>query len=377
MVVERKRRTSDTDDIAKQVDKHTKKLKEPSHKEGREKMLIPSGSTMLNLACSDTATGAYGLGKMSNMIGDSNTGKTVDSITMMAEMAQDSKWDHFEFILDNVEAAQGGMNIERMFGKSLAERMKAPHYGPHGPRNSAYITDFFGNVGRLLRGKSPFIYVLDSLDSITTEEEAAMLDQLIDEKKMDGSFGMGKQKLSSKLLAEICAQIEDHGSYLHIISQTRDNINAGPFQPKNRRSGGRALKFYCWHEIWLAMKGAIKEKKYNRILGYDVVAKVTKNRETGKVREAEFPLYVSYGIDDIVSCIDFMVENHFWRTRNGGPKGKLFCIPGICENEGLPLKEAIQIIEGDKLMKDIRMLVEDAWNDIEDEISLDRAPKYK
>lgn len=360
--------------IEEQVNEHTKMLKQHSSK--RDQLLIPSGSTMLNLACSDNPFGAYGVGKMANLIGDSSTGKTLVSLTMMAEMAQSSKWDKFEFILDDVEAAQGGMNLANMFGKRAASRIRSPLDSKGKPKNSERVLEFFSNVGRALKSDSPFIYVLDSFDAISTEEDGEALDKLVKTGELDGSYDMNKQKVSSKMLAEVCAKIEKHGSYLHIVSQTRENIGARPGQSKLKRSGGKALKFYAWHEIWLGKLESIKDPKYKRVLGAEVRARVTKNRETGKVRDAEFPVYVSYGVDDIVSCIDFMVDAKKWATTKHGNHGTFYHVPGICEEEGLPLKQLIATIEGDKLMADIREMVGAAWTAIEEEIVVKRQPKF-
>ena len=55
--------------------------------------LIPTGSTLLNCACSDYYHGGYGVGKLINLIGDSSTGKTLLALTTFAEMCMFTKWD--------------------------------------------------------------------------------------------------------------------------------------------------------------------------------------------------------------------------------------------------------------------------------------------
>ena len=63
------RKTSKTSSVAGQVRAHSKE-RESAVESSR--LLIPSGSTMLNLAISDKARGGYGAGKIVNLVGDSN-----------------------------------------------------------------------------------------------------------------------------------------------------------------------------------------------------------------------------------------------------------------------------------------------------------------
>jgi len=67
--------------------------------------LIPSGCTVLNLACSDDPTGAFTPGHMVNLIGDSSTGKTFLALTMLADIAHNSLFDDYRLIHDDVEEA--------------------------------------------------------------------------------------------------------------------------------------------------------------------------------------------------------------------------------------------------------------------------------
>ena len=46
---------------------------------------VPSGSILLNLACSDSYRAAFQLGRMVNLIGDSSSGKTYLALEMLAQ----------------------------------------------------------------------------------------------------------------------------------------------------------------------------------------------------------------------------------------------------------------------------------------------------
>ena len=67
--------------------------------------LIPTGSTLLNCACSDLHTGGYGIGKITNLIGDSSSGKSLLALTSFAEVAMYTRYDDYRLIYDDVEAA--------------------------------------------------------------------------------------------------------------------------------------------------------------------------------------------------------------------------------------------------------------------------------
>ena len=86
------------------------------------KMLLPTGSTLLNLACSDKSEGGYGTGRIVNLIGDSDTGKSVLSLTMLADLCYDESFDDYQLIYDDVEQAYT-FDKEYMFSKKVNKRI--------------------------------------------------------------------------------------------------------------------------------------------------------------------------------------------------------------------------------------------------------------
>ena len=71
----------------------------------QEQRLIPSGCTVLNCALSDCAFGGFGQGKIANIIGESSAGKTMIAETLLAEMANDPRYDDYDLYLDASEHA--------------------------------------------------------------------------------------------------------------------------------------------------------------------------------------------------------------------------------------------------------------------------------
>jgi RecA/RadA recombinase len=324
-------------------------------------MFISSGSALLNLALSDQADGGYETGKILNLIGDSSAGKTALALTMLAECANNPEFDEYELILDDVEAALE-FDVENIFGNKLSERLTWK--GVDEASDTVY--DFYGNVLKLLNENKKFIYVLDSLDALTTLEDKERGDEIVKGKDPSGSFKTEKPKALSEILRNLIQRLSKTDSFLVIISQTRDNLGFGAqFTPK-LRSGGRALKFYSSYEVWLALKGQIKSCE--RITGNVIQAKVTKNKYTGKIREAEFPLYYDYGLDDLGSCVDFLVTEKVWnnakKSIDAGEWGTM------------TQSKLIQHIEENALQNKVKSLVQDKWLEIEEKIKLKRLKKY-
>lgn len=329
---------------------------------------LSTGSTLLNLAFSNKADGGAVCGTVINLIGDSNTGKTVTGLTLLAEASLNKDFKEYELIYDDVERKLA-INISAMFGDRLDSRISAPRYDEdEEPMPSKTIQDFHENLYKCTKDKK-CIYCLDSLDAVDSDEDQdKMLEQMKARelgKEIKGTYGMAKPKRMSWLLRHCIGQINPD-SILQIISQTRDNIDPMSFQ-KKKRAGGAALDFYCTHVVWLAKLKSLKKKDIN--IGQQVKAKVTKNHITGKVREVVFSIYDDYGIDDVGSMVDFLIQEEVWKKK----KDTI-----IAESLGLEGTRAkiIQSIEDQNLENKLKKETEKVWLEIEESLKLNRKPKY-
>jgi len=339
-----------------------KSVKEAGHIkfEGQERVLIPSGSALMNLMLSDSSLGAYVPGTIVNIVGDSSSGKTFLLWTIFAEMAKmDSAFRQYRLIYDETESAFF-FDAHRLFGieEKRVERSI----------RSETVQDFQKNVLVAIEKKQPFIYGLDSLDALSTLEEKARMHKMVTKDEIDGSYKTEKPKLMSELLRNITRSIENTQSIVFIVSQTRDNIGV-MFGEKKTRSGGRALRFYCTHELWLAIKS--HEKNKEREIGVNVIAKTKKNKLTGKLRRVEFPIYYDYGVDDIGSIIDFLVDEKYWRKERDIIYGQ---IGGVCLDGRK--RKLIDMIEVNAMEEELMKEVEIVWLKIEEEIKTHRKPRY-
>lgn len=337
----------------------------------KPKDLLSTGSTLLNLACSDHVGGGIPKGKYVFFVGDSSSGKTFLALTCFAEAAINRRFDAYRLIYDNVEDG-ALMDLGRFFGSGVAERLESP-----GADDvcSTTIEEFYANLDDAFIEDKPFVYVLDSMDSLSSDYDAKKFDEKKAEtrggKEAKGDFGDGKAKINSRYLRKVMDKLKTSGSILIVICQTRDNVGGGLFDPRKIRAGGHALKFYAALEIWTAVAGHITReiKKKKRELGIFAKVAVKKNRVNGKCRTVTVPIYHSVGIDDIGSCVDYLVDEKRWKKEGSKIKAVDFKVEKARE----PL---IKMIEDEGLEKDLRELVQVVWNEIEAACEVQRKPRY-
>jgi len=319
-----------------------------------KKKLISTGSTMLNLALSDKADCGYALGSVVHVIGDTHAGKSLLCLTAMAEASHNKDLNDYDLVYEEPECAMF-FPIEKMFGKKTYDRIR-------------FIPDKQDRVEPrtvqqwhkdLIDSKPPFIWVTDSFDALTS------IDDLKDDEPTKGGWRTEKAGVASQLMPKIVGKIEATNSLLIWVSQTRDKLGMTFGNPKTF-SGGNAIKFYRSYEIWLAVVERIKEKvrKKDREVGAVVRAKITKNKFTGKIREIEFPVYYDFGVDDIGSMIDWLVDEGFWIKE----KNKATIETNGFTTDG-KRNTIIDYIEDNDLEQELRKFVEGCWFELEQEIT--------
>lgn len=353
--------------IVKQAVKKSQKVAEEKSNFNKDDF-VSSGSTLLNLALTNNPFCGWQKGKMANIIGDSGAGKTLLVLTSLAEAAHNPKQEDLRLIFDDAENALE-FSLSDVFGEATEERVEM--IDP--PSNT--IEQFSDNLALAIREGSPFVYVLDSFDAIGSDADTEHIESErkirlgASKKESKGSYGTAKPKLASQMLREDCGHLKRAKGALLIISQTRDNLTPGSFEKKTR-SGGKALKFYATHEVWVILTGAILVKK--RRVGAECLIKVTKNKITGKRRTIKFSVFDDYGVDDIGSMINFLIEEGYWKgggTANINTDGDLV-------DEPISRAKLISLIEEEGLEKKLQMIVARAWREIEESLKPKRKHKY-
>ena len=354
-------------------------------------ILIPSGSTLLNCACSDNPHGAFALGRIVTLPGGSVGGKTMLALTMMAECAVDSRFDKYDLIYDDGEEALA-MDIPYLFGNKFNERIKPPKTNEEGESvHSETIQDFKANILNRCTPKTkkidnewieilpkPFIYVLDSLDSLTTDEELkkeyakaiAKATSAEAVKELKGSYKTEKAKHLGEAIRMINGMLKKTKSALFLVQQIRDKIGV-TFGKQTTTSGGHAPFFYSTHQVWFTkLKNHTRTiKSFKRKIGSHTQAEVTKNKITGKMRDIEFDIYYDYGIDDVTSCVNFLIQAGHWKKR------KETIVAHDLDLEA-GKSGLVKSIEENRLERKLQVIIGQVWNEVEETLLLDRSRRF-
>lgn len=263
-----------------------------------------TGCKLLDMAVGGAA-GVYGFpgGKFINIVGDKSAGKTFLSNEIIAWAYHNLDRKKFRWVYDDCESGYS-FDSRSMYGFDiLSDNVR-----------STSVEEAFCNISNFadsLKNDQFGIYVLDSLDALTSTEQndraAERLKAFENDKVFDkGSYGMGKQKyLSQEFFPQLCGKIQNKNILVIIISQIRENVDMFSFE-KYTRSGGKALDFYAHSVIWLAT--CKKVEKAGVAVGVVVKAKTTKSKTPRPFRGCFVSFIYDYGLDGIGSGIDYLFD---------------------------------------------------------------------
>ena len=261
-----------------------------------KRLMIPSGVTLLDLACTDTTDGFIEAGHAVNSIGQRNAGKTLQAIASMAETFK-RYGDAFDYKLIDAENAYS-MNTAALFGKEFAKRLEVIPV----PLEVEWCTQALAQkMLDWMDAKKPQFMVLDCMDQLLAEQEYK--DDAAG--KLSGALAL-RAVANKYLLRRVTAKIASTNSFLIYLSQEAESIGFGAqFNPKTR-GGGKALGFYAFVEMWLSKGGQIMEGKVK--VGDWTIVKTGRSKANGKSRTVWFPIMPAYGIDDTRANLEWLWE---------------------------------------------------------------------
>ena len=361
-------------DITKLAEAHAKSTKMTEYKPVTEGFppgeCLSTGCSILNLACSGSVVGGIRKGSLVHIIGDSDTGKSLLALTLLAEASINPDFKEYQLFKDDTEAADR-FPIGAMFGKALSERILYPEEDGGG---SFLIEDFYFGIHRQLKStKGKLVYILDSMDGLESHAGMELFEtnaELHEKgKTMKQSYGDGKANKNSQNLRKLKMAITKSGSILVIVSQTRDNIDPTTMAEKTH-AGGRALKFNATLQMWLAPRGKITKTIRGEDFQIGTLARVriSKNHLIGKYLDFELPMYYGYGIDDEQCSLRWLCgagSAEHWKLSKG--------VVTTRGEEGLEktynLVELVQEIRtNETLAFSFKRALQMAWDDLETQL---------
>jgi RecA/RadA recombinase len=341
---------------------------------------LSTGSTLLNLELSGLTEGGFFPKRIYRFIGKSGSAKTFLTLTAFAEACKNPRYAKHMLIHDNPEDG-ALMDMAYYFGTEVARRVQPPRWYKDRPKQSRYVDEFFFNLNELTKKGVPFLCILDSIDALTTAEDAehrkAVYSALRNHKSLDdlsGSYGTAKAKALSAGFNELEANLRDSDSMVIAISHAKINIGRDAMFKPLTVSGGLGPQYYAHASIWTAVSGSVTTKVGDKTYkqGIEVALKIDKNRQTGnEARVIEIPVLKKYGIDDITSCINFLVEEGHWKKDNGMLLAEEFA------DKPIRAKDLVAMVEDAGLEPELQAIVGQVWHEIDEKTTPQRKRRYE
>lgn len=255
---------------------------------------IPTGNFALDLAISNKRDGGLPCGRIIEITGLEQSGKTLLSAHILAET---QKLGGFAIYVDTEHSF-----VPEYFGKVC---------GIDFTKNWVHIKaddlelifesieDAISNI-RSADKNIPVTIVLDSIMGASTAEE------------LSSGFGKegyatSKPLILSKAMRKLTNVFGRNEITFVVTNQLRININAMPGQDKYITSGGKAIDFHSSIKIRIKrIKTISKENQYGitQKEGKVIEASIIKNRIGPPEKTVKFDIYYASGIDDIQSIIN-------------------------------------------------------------------------
>ena len=334
---------------------------------------VSSGLTVLNLAASGHPDRFVAKGHYLYLVGDSSSGKSWLSFQIFAEAARNRAFNKHRLVFDNAENG-ALMDVPRYFGQSVQDRLEPPRGDAGDPSYSSTIQEMFFNLDAALDA-GPCVYVTDSVDALNADEDEEKFEEEKEafEKGKDagGSYGMAKPKYISRNINRVVKRLRDTGSILVLISQTRDKVG-GTIPGLKTRAGGRALKFYAHLEVWSSVRGPLKRTAAGkeREVGSQIQLDIQKNRISGwEGKIPLLPFFRQNGFDELGACVNFLVDEGYWKETKGKITAPEFDFEGRAET-------LISKVQAEDRDRELQLLVAKVWKDIETACAVNRRPRY-
>jgi recombination protein RecA len=265
---------------------------------------VSSGATMLDVAVSNRPFGGFPIGRITEITGLEQSGKSLLSAHVLAET---QKQGGVAVLIDTETA------VSREFFDAIGVDVSKLLY-----ITADTVEDIFETIDTIIEqvrkgDKDKLVtIVVDSVAAASTKRE------LEADYDKDG-YATDKAIIISKAMRKITNVIGRQKITLVFTNQLRQKMNAMAFSDPWTTSGGKAIAFHASVRLRLASTGKIKAKdaKGNeRVVGIKVRANVIKNRLGPPLRSADFDIFFDRGIDNYGAWLGAMKDYDF--VKQGG-----------------------------------------------------------
>ena len=347
-----KRNDKEDKSLSKQV-KATIKNKKEKSPVYKQKTMISTGSTLLDLAISGGAVRGGGIqgGIFMEVSGPESCGKSVLLAELAGAIQRQGGTANFkdpEGTLDASFAAIFGMKFnEKEYSKPNIVSQVFDEIRVWEPENADKINGIF----------------VDSLAALSTKLEM---------ENPDGDkMGARRGKEFSEGFRKTCRLLNEKNWLMCASNQIRDKIGV-TFGKKTDTPGGHALKFYASIRLeFTDVKKIYKEIKVHgqvvkKPIGVEATVKVIKNKVWKPFRTAPILIIFDYGIDDIRANLQYIKKY----TTN-----KIYTAGGIDLDNSL--EKSIKLVEEQNLECVLKEQVIDLWEEIESKFEESRKLKER
>jgi len=205
------------------------------------------------------------------------------------------------------------------------------------------------------------------------------------EMEQGDKMGSHRAKEFSEGLRLAKGHISKYNIIMACSNQLRIDIKSGAKKP----TGGEAIPFYASVRISLKLaypksqlikkiKLGPAEREEERIYGILVEATVVKNSLDAPYRSAPLRLLFNYGVDDIGANLQWLKDHGAFDSidERTGKVTKASSYQ-VGDKKYVSLEAATKAVEDQNLEQEIRDLVVDLWDEIEDQIRPKRKEKYR
>jgi recombination protein RecA len=301
-----------------------------------------------------TLGGGWPLTRISNVVGDESTGKTLLAIEAFANFNRQFPrgkmyYREAESAFDETYASALGMPVEQV-DISAPDEIETVE---------DWHNDLMTCIDECKTLDVPGFYVLDSLDGLTDKAEQK-------EKFDAATYGTSKAKMIGKSLRMSKKALASANMHLLIISQTRDKI--GATIPTKTRAGGRALDFFASQCLWLSHADDVirQIRGVRRVTGIHIKARCKKNKIALPYRRCEFTISFGHGIDSLVSDLDWLEGSGYWDD--------------VFDAKRPTIKKRLDAMSNREYWEETKRVDKEVtriWRDIEDGFLADVRPKYR